>query len=60
MTSIDKIMAFEDGTLSQEETIKMFQEMINDGSVWKLQGCYGRTAQVLINAGYCTRKVGTT
>jgi hypothetical protein len=32
----------------------MFQEMINDGSVWELQGAYGRTAVYLIEQGICT------
>jgi len=58
MDYLDKIMAFEDGSLSEEETIKMFQEMINDGSAWTLQGSYGRMATALIDAGYCHRKGG--
>ena len=53
MDNIDNIMAFESGELSEEDTIKMFQEMINDGSVWGLQGFYGRTAASLIKAGLC-------
>ena len=31
----------------------MFQEMIDDGSVWKLQGSYGRMATALIEDGHC-------
>jgi len=52
---VDKIIAFENGEMSFEDTVKWFQEMINDGSVWTLQGFYGRTAQQLIDEGYCTR-----
>jgi len=48
---VGKIMAYEDGSLSEADTIKMFQEMVNDGSVWKLQGSYGRTAQAMLDAG---------
>jgi len=33
--------------------VAMFQEMINDGTVWQLQGSYGRTAQALIAGGIC-------
>lgn len=47
----------EEGDLSEEETIEMFQKMIDDGSAWTLQGCYGRTAKALIDAGLCHRKV---
>ena len=51
--NIDNIMAYEQGDLSQEDIIKMFQEMINDGSVWSFQGSYGRQASWLIDNGYC-------
>lgn len=54
MDRVDKIIAFEQGALDDEEIIDLFQEMINDGSVWSLQGTYGRAAQSLINNGYCT------
>jgi hypothetical protein len=57
MTNIDNIIAYEQGDLSEADTIKMFQEMINDGSAWTLQGHYGRTAAALIDAGYCTKAV---
>ncbi len=51
---VDRVMDFECGELSQEETIKLFQELIDSGMVWSLQGCYGRTASSLIKAGLCT------
>jgi hypothetical protein len=52
MDRIDKIIAYEGGDLSDKETIELFSEMIKDGSVWTLQGHYGRTANALIEAGY--------
>lgn len=52
---IDFIIAYEGGELSEQEIIEGFQSGINDGSVWKLQGHYGRTAAALIDAGYCTK-----
>lgn len=55
--NIDNIIAYEQGDLDEETTIAMFQAMIDDGSAWKLQGHYGRTAQALITAGLCTRPV---
>jgi hypothetical protein len=52
---VDKILAYESGEMTEKETIEFFQELINDGSAWSLQGHYGRTAAALIEAGYCTR-----
>ena len=52
----EDIIAYELGELSEEDTIKMFQEGINNGMVWKLQGHYGRTAAALIEAGVCHAK----
>jgi len=53
---VDKIMDFETGAMSEEEAIKFFQELINSGMAWRLQGMYGRTAQDLIDRGLCKRK----
>jgi hypothetical protein len=54
--TVDKIIAYEGGDMSDEETIEFFQELINSGLVWNLQGSYGRTAKQLIDAGLCTAK----
>ena len=53
MNQVDKIIAFESGELDEEGVIELFQELIDSGLVWKLQGSYGRTAKALIDAGYC-------
>jgi len=52
----DFCMAFEQGELTQEETIEGFQHLIDSGLCWQLQGTYGRTAAHLIEAGYCHQK----
>lgn len=57
MTQIDKIIAYEQGELGETETIELFQELIDNGMAWKLQGHYGRTAMYLIENGLCERKV---
>ena len=53
MIDINKIIRYESGEMNQEETVEFFQELINSGAVWRLQGHYGRTALRLIEWGYC-------
>jgi hypothetical protein len=50
---IDKLIAYENGELDSEESIELFQTLIDSGAAWTLQGSYGRTARGLINAGLC-------
>ena len=50
---IDKIIAYEEGSLSEEDTIALFQTLIDTGQAWTLQGHYGRQAHALIEAGLC-------
>ena len=56
MINISNIIAYESGDLSAEKTIELFAELIKSGQAWSLQGCYGRTAQRLIEAGYISRQ----
>ena len=56
MEQIDSIIAYEQGDLDDEATISLFQDLINSGLAYQLQGSYGRTANQLIDEGYCTRK----
>jgi hypothetical protein len=39
--------------LQKEHGFDGIQRMINDGSVWKLEGSYGRYAVDLLNSGAC-------
>jgi len=48
------IFKWENGSLNDVDTIKLFQYLIDEGHAWNLQGFYGRTADELIEAGYCT------
>ena len=52
--SIDKIMDYENGELSEEQTLELFQELIDTGLCWQLQGSYGRMAKQLIEMGLIT------
>ena len=47
-----RMMDFEEGTLSFEEVVELFQDLVNTGLAWQLQGFYGRTARALIEDGY--------
>jgi hypothetical protein len=50
---VDFIIAYEAGELGQEATVAGFQKGIDDGTVWHLQGSYGRMAARLIENGLC-------
>jgi hypothetical protein len=50
---IDRLIAYETGGLSPDQTVAFFQELIDSGQAWNLQGHYGRVAAALIEAGYC-------
>lgn len=49
----EMMMEFEEGNLTEAETVDLFQHLIDNGMAWSLQGFYGRTASALIDAGYC-------
>ncbi|TXJ25418.1 MAG: hypothetical protein E6Q24_14870 [Chitinophagaceae bacterium] len=52
-SQFDMMMDWEIGELCEEETIVLFQGLIDSGLAWKLQGMYGRCAEALIEEGYC-------
>lgn len=52
-STVDFIIEYEAGALSEAEVIDGFQHLIDSGIVWSLQGSYGRTAATLIAAGQC-------
>ena len=51
---LDQIMDYEAGEMDETEMVIFFQDLIDTGMAWELQGSYGRTARALINAGDCT------
>ena len=50
---VNKIIDYELGVLDSDSVIELFQELINNGMAWTLQGSYGRTARYLIEEGLC-------
>ncbi len=51
---IGKIIDLENGKLDDDQAIALFQELVDTGLAWQLQGSYGRTAQELIERGLVT------
>lgn len=50
-----KILQFENGELTEDyEILDLFQELVDTGMAWSLQGYYGRTAHDLIERGLIT------
>lgn len=57
MEDIDAIMTIEcDDSATEEQVVAAYQHLIDTGTVWSLQGSYGRTANALIEHGLCHRK----
>ena len=52
----DMIIKYEMGKLDDDSIIALFQELIDTGMAWSLQGWYGRMAKALIEAGHCEQK----
>jgi len=50
----EKVCKYEEGKMSEEEIISFFQELVNSGVAWTLQGHYGRMAMHLIEDGLVT------
>lgn len=56
MPDVNDIIRYEQGEMTEEEVVPFFQGMIDSGVVWRLQGSYGRAAQMLIDCGACHHK----
>lgn len=55
---VGSIMAWESGEMSSEQAIDFFSKLVANGMAWTLQGCYGRQAQALIDAGFIEAGTG--
>ena len=50
---IEMLIQYENGRLSDEDTIGLVQEMIHTGEVWNISPKYRKIAQSLIDSGDC-------
>ena len=51
MNLVDKIIDNENGNLTHIGVLSLFQELVNTGMAWELQGSFGRTAMDLLKSG---------
>ena len=56
MSTVEKIIAYETDNLDFAGCIELFQELVDSGMAWRLQGHYGRTALQLIEEGHVIPK----
>ena len=51
---LNMIVAYEQGKLDEQQTIQLFQQLVDSGMIMKLQGHYGRFAAQLMEEGLIT------
>lgn len=56
MNVLEQIIRYECGELDNDEIVDLFQELLDTGMCWELQGHYGRTAVALIEEGLIVEK----
>ena len=51
MQLVDQLIAYEEGQITEDEEIALFQHLIDTGTCWQLEGYYHRMGATLIEAG---------
>ena len=57
-TIVDKMISYETGDMSSEDTIAFFQELLDKRLISSLQGSYQRTAATLLELGHIELRKG--
>jgi hypothetical protein len=52
---VDQLIAYEEGQITEDEEIALFQHLIDTGTCWRLEGHYHRVGATLIEAGLIKR-----
>jgi hypothetical protein len=60
MTLYDRLISYEQNELQMEDTLELFQELLDTGIIFGLQGHYQRAASQLLQAGLITIPRGIT
>ena len=48
---VDQLIAYEEGQLTEDEEVALFQYLVETGTCWHLEGHYQRVAATLLEAG---------
>lgn len=51
MNFASRLHDYENGDMDDDDMLILFQDLVDTGLAWQLQGSYGRTAQALIDNG---------
>ena len=51
MRLVDQLIAYEEGQVTQDEEVALFEHLVETGVCWQLSGHYQRVAATLIEAG---------
>ena len=54
MDLVEQLAAWTEGKLTEDETVDLFQQLVDTGQAWTLDGHTSRTATDLIEAGLVT------
>ena len=59
MRLVDQLIAYEEGQITGDQEIALFEHLVETGTCWQLQGHYQRVAATLIEAGLIDSPVHT-
>ena len=51
MQLVDRLIAYEEGQLTEDQEMAFFEYLVETGTCWQLQGHYQRMAATLMEAG---------